>query len=86
MTRLTLRLRVPSSEDAARAAAGWAAHLEMLWAELMGVPVKFPAAAFKAAREAYGLQLADLEAARPFAAVGGYMAMNSSPAGAPTRL
>jgi uncharacterized protein YndB with AHSA1/START domain len=66
MTRLTLRLSLPSTEDVARAAAGWAAHLEMLWAALMGVPVKFPAAAFKAAREAYGRQLADIEALRGF--------------------
>jgi uncharacterized protein YndB with AHSA1/START domain len=68
MTRLTLRLSLPTTEDVARAAAGWAAHLEMLWATLMGVPVKFPAAAFKAAREAYGRQLADLQRARPPAA------------------
>jgi uncharacterized protein YndB with AHSA1/START domain len=68
MTRLTLRLSLPTTEDVARAAAGWAAHLEMLWAALMGVPVKFPAAAFKAAREAYGRQLADLQRARPPAA------------------
>jgi uncharacterized protein YndB with AHSA1/START domain len=60
MTRLTLRLTVPSDEDAARAAAGWAAHLEMLWAELIGVPVKFPFPAFKAAREAYGRQLSGI--------------------------
>jgi hypothetical protein len=58
MTRLTLRLTIPRNEDAARAAAGWAAHLEMLWATLMGVPVKFPYAAFKQAREAYTEQLA----------------------------
>lgn len=64
MTRLTLRLSLPSTEDVARAAASCAAHLEMLWAALMGVPVKFPTAAFKAAREAYGRQLADLQAAR----------------------
>ena len=62
MTRLTVRLTVPKSEDAARAAAGWAAHLEMLWAALMGVPIKFPYAAFKAAREAYTAQLAGLPA------------------------
>jgi uncharacterized protein YndB with AHSA1/START domain len=70
MTRLTLRLNLPSTEDVARAAAGWAAHLEMLWAALMGIPVKFPASAFKAAREAYGRQLADLQAVRPLAAAG----------------
>jgi uncharacterized protein YndB with AHSA1/START domain len=62
MTRLTLRLTVPNPEDAARAAAGWAAHLEMLWAALMGTPTKFPYAAFKAARQAYGDQLAAMAA------------------------
>ncbi|HEX5265081.1 MAG TPA: SRPBCC domain-containing protein [Phenylobacterium sp.] len=62
MTRLTLRLTVPRNEDAARAAAGWAAHLEMLWAALIGTPIKFPYAAFKAAREAYTGQLARLPA------------------------
>ena len=64
LTRLSLRLTLPSAEDVARAAAGWAAHLEMLWAALMGVPVKFPAAAFKAARDAYGHQLSDVQLAR----------------------
>jgi uncharacterized protein YndB with AHSA1/START domain len=67
MTRLTLRLTLPSAEDVARGAAGWAAHLEMLWAALMGVPVKFPTAAFKAAREAYSRQLADLRPVRSLA-------------------
>ena len=70
MTRLTLRLSLPSTEDVARAAAGCAAHLEMLWAALMGVPVRFPVAAFKAAREAYARQLTDLSAVRPFARAG----------------
>ena len=42
----------------------------MLWAALMGVPVKFPTAAFKAAREAYGRQLEDLQAVRPLARAG----------------
>ncbi len=52
-TRLTLILRVPESEDAARACAGWEAHLEMLAAALEGVPIKFPFARFKEMREAY---------------------------------
>lgn len=58
MTELTLRVTVPLGHDAARAAAGWAAHLEMLWAYLMGVPVKFPYAAFKQARLDFAQQLA----------------------------
>ncbi len=58
VTLLTLQLTVPAREDAARAAAGWAAHLEMLQASLIGVPIKFPFAVFKAAREAYADQLA----------------------------
>ncbi len=62
MTLLTLRLGVPAREDAARAAAGWAAHLEMLWASLIGVPIKFPFAVFKAAREAYAQRLAAVDA------------------------
>lgn len=52
-TRLSLTLRIPESEDAARACAGWEAHLEMLAAALEGVPVKFPFMRFKAMREAY---------------------------------
>ena len=57
-TRLDLTLTVPAEEDAGRAAAGWAAHLEMLAAALAGVPIKFPFELFKAAREAYRAQLA----------------------------
>ena len=57
-TRLTLELRVPAGEDAARSAAGWAAHLEMLAGALMGVPMKFPFDVFKAARAGYQAQLA----------------------------
>ena len=64
MTTLRLRLSVPAREDAARAAAGWAAHLEMLWASLIGVPIKFPYGVFKAAREAYADQLAQTNASR----------------------
>lgn len=61
-TLLTLTLAVPASEDAARAAAGWAAHLEMLQTVLIGVPTKFPFEAFKAARAAYSAQLAQTSA------------------------
>jgi len=57
-TRLSLRLSVPASEDAARSAAGWAAHLEMLQTALIGVPTKFPFEVFKAAREGYREQVA----------------------------
>ena len=52
-TRLVLTLRVPDSEDVARACAGWEAHLQMLLAALEGVPIKFPFERFKSTREAY---------------------------------
>jgi uncharacterized protein YndB with AHSA1/START domain len=55
--RLILTLRVPEGEDAARACAGWEAHLEMLAAALEGVPVKFPFDRFKETREAYKAKL-----------------------------
>ena len=61
--RLTLSLSLPASEDAGRAAAGWAAHLEMLAAALAEVPIRFPFASFKSAREAYRVAVADAEAA-----------------------
>ena len=64
-TRLTLRLTVPADEDAARATAGWAAHLEMLTAYLAGAPTKFPFAVFKAARDGYRDQLAAAALGRP---------------------
>jgi uncharacterized protein YndB with AHSA1/START domain len=57
-THLALELEVPSGEDVARAAAGWAAHLEMLAAAIAGAPMKFPFPTFKAAREAFAAQLA----------------------------
>jgi uncharacterized protein YndB with AHSA1/START domain len=59
-TLLTLRLTVPANEDAARAAAGWAAHLEMLQASLLGAPARFPYPVFKGAREAYAQQVSAL--------------------------
>ena len=52
-TRLTLTVRAPESEEAARAFAGWEAHLAMLSAALAGAPIAFPFEVFKAAREAY---------------------------------
>ncbi|WP_374574497.1 SRPBCC family protein [Phenylobacterium sp.] len=57
-SRLTLTLRVPEGEDAARSCAGWEAHLEMLAAALEGVPIKFPFERFKTTREAYKAMLA----------------------------
>jgi uncharacterized protein YndB with AHSA1/START domain len=60
---LVLTLSVPSEEDAGRAAAGWAAHLEMLAAALAGAPIKFPFEIFKAARDAYRERLAADQAA-----------------------
>ena len=57
-TRLELTVVTPAGEDAGRAAAGWAAHLEMLAAALAGVPIKFPFEVFKAARDAYRAELA----------------------------
>jgi uncharacterized protein YndB with AHSA1/START domain len=51
--RLSLTLRIPNTEDIARACAGWECHLEMLAAALEDVPIKFPFQRFKAAREAY---------------------------------
>jgi len=56
-TGLVLTLTLPPDEDAGRAAAGWAAHLEMLAAALAGVPIPFPLDIFKAARDAYRAQL-----------------------------
>jgi uncharacterized protein YndB with AHSA1/START domain len=61
-TRLTLRLTVPANEDGARAAAGWAAHLEMLQCALIGVPAKFPFEMFRMARDGYREQIRQLRA------------------------
>lgn len=61
-THLALELELPSHEDVARSAAGWAAHLEMLAAALAGAPMNFPFPTFKAAREAFGEELAALGA------------------------
>lgn len=56
--RLALSLFTPEQEDVARACAGFEAHLDMLAAALEDVPIKFPFARFKAAREAYARRLA----------------------------
>jgi uncharacterized protein YndB with AHSA1/START domain len=52
-TLLTLTLQLPSGEDAARMAAGFEAHLEMLAAALDGTPIAFPFATFMAMRAVY---------------------------------
>jgi uncharacterized protein YndB with AHSA1/START domain len=57
MTRLTLTLTVPASENVARSCAGWAAHLDMLVAALAGIPIKFPFDVFQAARTIYAEKL-----------------------------
>jgi uncharacterized protein YndB with AHSA1/START domain len=57
---LTLTVSVPSGEDAGRACAGWAAHLEMLIATLAGAPTRFPLPLFTAASELYRTQVASL--------------------------
>jgi uncharacterized protein YndB with AHSA1/START domain len=57
---LTLTVTVPADEDAGRACAGWAAHLEMLIATLAGASIKFPGELFVAARGVYRMQVAAL--------------------------
>jgi hypothetical protein len=57
-TELTLTVMIPLNEDAARTAAGFEAHLEMLAAALEDVPIKFPFQQFKAIRESYKETLA----------------------------
>lgn len=56
-TCLRLILGIPAGEDAAKACAGFAAHLEMLAAALEGVPIRFPFDLYLAARKAYGALL-----------------------------
>lgn len=58
-TRIVLTVRIPREEDAARAFAGWSAHLTMLASALTGVPTRFPFEQFKADREAYRTLLTD---------------------------
>jgi uncharacterized protein YndB with AHSA1/START domain len=52
-TRLTLTVSTPEAEEAARACAGWEAHLAMLEAALAGEPIAFPFEVFQASRDAY---------------------------------
>jgi uncharacterized protein YndB with AHSA1/START domain len=52
-TRLLLTVRLPPGDDAAKACAGFEAHLEMLAAALEGVPIRFPLDYYLEARRAY---------------------------------
>jgi len=52
-TQLVLTLRLPAGEDAAKACAGFDAHLEMLAAALEGVPIRFPVDYYLERRRAY---------------------------------
>ena len=54
---LELVLQIPEGEDAARAFAGWDAHLEMLAAALEQVAIRFPFEHFKARRAHYVAEL-----------------------------
>lgn len=54
---IELTVGVPVDEDAARAFAGWAAHLQMLGAFLAGVPVGFPRQEYREFRDACRAQL-----------------------------
>ncbi len=56
-TRLVLQVQVPKDEDAAKACAGFEAHLEMLAAALEGVSIRFPFQHYLDARKAYQSQL-----------------------------
>lgn len=53
-TRLLLTLRLPATEDIAKACAGFDAHLEMLVAMLEGVPIRFPLDFYLDRRRIYG--------------------------------
>lgn len=59
-TRLDLTVRLPASEDIAKACAGFEGHLDMMLAALEGVPIRFPFERFLQARKAYQAQLASL--------------------------
>lgn len=56
-TRLTLTVRLPGDEDAAKACAGFEGHLTMLAATLEGVPVRFPLDLYLRARKHYQVLL-----------------------------
>ncbi len=52
-TRLSLTVRIPGTEDASKACAGFDAHLDMLAGALEGVPIKFPFQRYLDARKHY---------------------------------
>lgn len=52
-TRMVLLLRLPVTEDVAKACAGFDAHLEMLAAALEGVPIHFPVNYYLERRDVY---------------------------------
>lgn len=52
-TQLVLTVRIPASEDASKACAGFDAHLDMLAGALEGVPIKFPFERYLEARRHY---------------------------------
>lgn len=56
-TRLTLKVRVPSGEDIAKACAGFEAHLHMFEAVMEGLTIRFPFLIYTQARAAYTEQL-----------------------------
>lgn len=58
--RLRLSVSIPDSEVVARSCAGWEAHVTMMQAALAGVSIKFPLDRFKACREDFDKQLANL--------------------------
>ncbi len=62
-TRLELTLRIPAQEDIAKAAAGWDAHLQMMLAALLGVPIRFPLDHFLKSRREFRVALLGVHAA-----------------------
>lgn len=52
-TQLLLTLRLPATENVAKACAGFDAHLEMLAAALEGIPIRFPLDYYVKRRRAY---------------------------------
>jgi uncharacterized protein YndB with AHSA1/START domain len=52
-THLVLTVRLPPGDDAAKACAGFEAHLEMLAAALESVPIRFPFEYYLEARRSY---------------------------------
>lgn len=62
--RFRLSVSIPESEVVARSCAGWEAHVTMMQAALAGVPIKFPLDRFKACREDFDRQLANLMMSR----------------------